>query len=60
MKSLVIMSIAVGIAAVGLYQMYQAPRNIGFDVAKPYYIAGAILFVIGAFINHLEHTRSEK
>ena len=53
MKSVIIMLPGLAIAGWGAY----VGRNSGFDIAMPWIIAGGVIFLVGAFVNHWEHTR---
>jgi protein-S-isoprenylcysteine O-methyltransferase Ste14 len=58
MKSLVIMFAGLGICAWGFSVMWeQSVPKEGFAAAKIHYILGALVFFIGAIVNHWEHTR---
>lgn len=61
MKSLPILLLGLGIAVWGFYVMWQIPDTTkGFAAGKPYYLVGGAIFVIGAVVNHWEHTRKRE
>lgn len=58
MKSLLIMTAGLLILGWGFYEMWQISNTAkGFAAAKPYYIVGGGIFLVGAVVNHWEHTR---
>lgn len=58
MKSLPIMFAGLAIAGWGFYEMWQISNTAqGLATAKPYYIVGGAIFLVGAVVNHWEHTR---
>jgi hypothetical protein len=58
MKSLWILLIGFGIMVWGFYLMWEEPKvGNGFKVAKPFYIVGGAIFLIGSVVNHREHLR---
>lgn len=58
MKSLLIMMAGLGIAAWGAWSVRDhMDMGEGFADAKIYYLIGGVVFLVGAVVNHWEHTR---
>ena len=58
MKSIVIMTLGLGICFLGLYLAFQGHVR-GLSGAKWYWITGGVVFFVGALVNHWEHTRRD-
>lgn len=58
MKSIVIMFLGLAICGITLYLMFQGEVG-GFRETKWAWITGGVTILVGALINHWEHTRRD-